>query len=66
VPLVSIVPTRAVRPTFSQALLSPEVVGVRGELLSEIALWLAGKSLKTKDVARLALDGLGTVGRLLG
>ena len=31
-----------------------------------IALWLAGKSLKTKDTVRLALDGLGTVGRLLG
>jgi len=31
-----------------------------------IALWLAGKSLKTKDAVRLALDGLGTVGSLLG
>ena len=31
-----------------------------------IAPWLAGKSLKTKDALRLALDGLGTVGRLLG
>jgi len=31
-----------------------------------IALWLAGKLLKTKDAVRLTLDGLGTVGRLLG
>ncbi len=31
-----------------------------------IVLWLAGKLLKTKDGVRLALDGLGTVGRLLG
>ena len=31
-----------------------------------IALWLAGKLVKTKDAVRLALDGLGTVGRLLG
>ena len=31
-----------------------------------IARWLAGNSLKTKDAVRLALDGLGTVGRLLG
>jgi len=31
-----------------------------------IALWLAGKLLKTRDAVRLALDGLGTVGRVLG
>jgi hypothetical protein len=31
-----------------------------------IALWLAGKLLKTKDAVRLALDGLGTVGSVLG
>jgi hypothetical protein len=30
------------------------------------ALWLASKLLKTKDAVRLALAGLGTVGRLLG
>jgi hypothetical protein len=35
-------------------------------MLRVIALWLAGKSLKTKDAVRLALDGLGTVGSLLG
>src|SRR6266513_688525 len=29
-----------------------------------IALWLAGKLLKTKDAVRLALDGLGTNGSL--
>ena len=31
-----------------------------------IALWLAGKLLKTKDDVRLTLDGLRTVGGLLG
>jgi hypothetical protein len=31
-----------------------------------IALWLAGKSLTTKDGVRLPLDGLGTVGSVLG
>ena len=31
-----------------------------------IAHWLAGKSLKSKDVVRLALDGLGTIGSALG
>jgi len=31
-----------------------------------IALRLAGKFLKTQDAVRLALDGLGTVGRVLG
>jgi hypothetical protein len=31
-----------------------------------IALWLAGKLLKTQDAVRLALDGLGKVGNLLG
>jgi hypothetical protein len=31
-----------------------------------IALWLAGKFLKTKDGVRLGLGGLGTVGSLLG
>jgi hypothetical protein len=31
-----------------------------------IALWLAGKLLKTKGAVRLALDDLGTVGSLLG
>jgi hypothetical protein len=31
-----------------------------------IALWLAGKLLKTKDGVRLPLDGLGTVGSVLG
>jgi hypothetical protein len=31
-----------------------------------IALWLGRKLLKTKDAVRLALDGLGTVGRALG
>jgi hypothetical protein len=30
-----------------------------------IALWLAGKLLKTKDAVRLPLDGLGTVGSLI-
>jgi len=30
-----------------------------------IALWLAGKLLKTKDAVRLALDGLGPNGSLL-
>jgi hypothetical protein len=31
-----------------------------------IALWLAGKLLQTNDAVRLALEGLGTVGILLG
>ena len=31
-----------------------------------IAPWLAGKSMKTKDAARLDLDSLGTVGRVSG
>ena len=31
-----------------------------------IALWLASKLLTTKDAVRLALDGLGTVGSVLG
>jgi hypothetical protein len=31
-----------------------------------IALRLAGKSLKSKDAARLALDDLGTVGSVFG
>jgi len=31
-----------------------------------VALWLAGKLLKTKDAVRLPLDGWGTVGSLLG
>ena len=31
-----------------------------------IALRLVGKSLKTKDTVRLALDGLGTIGKLMG
>ena len=31
-----------------------------------IALWLAGKLLKTQHAVWLALDGLGTVGSLLG
>jgi len=31
-----------------------------------VARWLAGKLLKTKDAVRLAQDGLGTVGSLLG
>lgn len=31
-----------------------------------IAYWLAGKLLKTKDAVRLGLDGLGTLGSLLG
>jgi len=31
-----------------------------------IALWIAANLLKTKDAVRLALDGLGMVGRLLG
>ena len=31
-----------------------------------IALWLVGKSMKNKDSVRLAMDGLGTVGSVLG
>jgi len=31
-----------------------------------IALWLVGKSMKNKDSVRLAMGGLGTVGRVLG
>jgi hypothetical protein len=31
-----------------------------------IALWLASKLLTTKDAVRLDLDGLGTVGSVLG
>jgi hypothetical protein len=31
-----------------------------------IAHWLAGKLLKIKGTVRLTLDGLGTVGGLLG
>ena len=31
-----------------------------------IALWLAGKLLKTKDAVRLALGGLGSLGSVLG
>jgi hypothetical protein len=31
-----------------------------------IALWLTGKLLKTQDAVRPALDGLGTIGSVLG
>ena len=31
-----------------------------------IAVWLAGKLLKTKDAVRPALDDLGKVGSVLG
>jgi len=52
--------------------LCPETKPIQGPTLAQqfsrrvIARWLAGKLLKTKDAFRVALDGLGTVGRSLG
>jgi hypothetical protein len=45
----------------SEVFWTPETVSKR-----VIARWLAGKLLKTQDAVRLALDGLDTVGGLLG
>jgi len=46
---------------LSEVFRTPETVSKR-----VIALWLPSNLLRTKDAVRLALDGLGTVGSVLG
>ena len=56
----------AVLPRAAQEVVSKSYAGLRDKKERMIALWLAGKLMKTKDAVRLTLGGLGTVGSALG